>query len=141
MANKPRSQVKHEMEIIEELMYGKPNLSDKEIINQLQINDRTFRRYRNRIEEKNVKIWEKEAQDRSRRAHARLNMKLEYLARETKKIIDDNHNKPSERIEAIKTLDILEAQIATLAREGPVFRAQLPNKVVKIDSTEQEVAV
>ena len=137
MANKPRDQVRREMDIIYNLMYGKPNLSDEEIIEQLQINERTFRRYKNRIEAQYSKVWEKESQDRARYAYAKFNRTLEYCYRETKKIIDDGRTKPSEKIEAIKTLDVLASQIAKLGKDGPIFTPQLPsNKVIPIDSKE-----
>ena len=142
MANKPRSEVRRQMELISKFIFGKDNLSDEEIIYQLQIPERTYRRYKSRIEKELTKQWEKQSQDRAGFAHARLSMRLEYCARETKKIIDDPSSRPTDKIEAIKTLDILEAQIATLSREGPTtVRPQLPNKVVKINSTEQEVAI
>ncbi len=126
MANKPRAQVRREMDIIQDLMYGKDNLSDEEIIDQLQINDRTFRRYKKRIELQYAKVWEKEGTDRARYTYAKFNRTLEYCYRETKKIIDNPNSKPLERVEAIKTLDVLAGQIAELGRDGPIFKPQLP---------------
>ena len=137
MANKPRDEVRRQMALISKFMYGKDNLSDEEIIDQLRINDRTFRRYKARIEKEYSKVWEKESIDRARYAYAKFNRTLEYCYRETKKIIDNPNSKPLERIEAIKTLDVLASQIATLAKDGPVFKPQLPDKVIPLT----EVAV
>lgn len=137
MANKPRDQVRREQEIIRSLIYDQ-NLSDVQIIEQLQIPERTLYNYKKRIKKNLIKSWEQEDNDRAQYTYANFNRTLEYCYRETKKIIDNPNTSAHDRVEAIKTLAVLASQIARLAKDGPVFTPQLP---VIVQENAQEVTV
>ena len=138
MANKPREQVRRELELIRKLSED-DNLSDNEILEQLQISQPTLDRYKRRIRQQYIKAWERQDINRVEYTYIRFKNTLEYCYRETKKIIDNPGSKPMERIEAIKTLAVLDSQIATLAKDGPIFKPQLPSKVIEIDAKEVTV--
>ena len=137
MSNKAREQVRREQELVRR--YIDKNLSDDEIIEQMQISEPTFYRIKKKLRNQITKTWEKENIDSIKHSKARLSRTLEYCYRETKKIIEDANVKTSDRIEAIKALDVLAAQIATLEEKGPIFTPTLPNKVIPITSTEVAV--
>ena len=138
MSNKAREQVRREQELVRR--YIDKNLSDDEIIEQMQISEPTFYRIKKKLRQQITKTWEKENKDNTNNSHARLSRTLEYCYRETKKIIDDHNTKTSDRIEAIKTLDVLAAQIATLEDKGPIFTPTLPsNKVIPVTSKDMAV--
>jgi hypothetical protein len=137
MPNKARDQVRRELELIRKLSED-DNLSDNEILEQLKISQPTLDRYKRRIRQQYIKAWEKQDSNRAEYTYAKFQATLDYCYRETKKIIDSDKSKPMERIEAIKTLDVLASQIATLAKDGPIFKPQLP-KVLEIDAKEVTV--
>jgi len=137
MSNKAREQVRREQELIRRLI--DQNLSDDEIIQQMQISVPTFYRIKKKIRQQYTRTWQKENKDNTKHAHARLSRTLEYCYRETKKIIDNPNTKNADRIEAIKTLDVLAAQIAKLEDKGPSFTPVLPNKVIPIEGKEATV--
>jgi len=136
MTNKSREQVRRELELIRKLMEDK-NLSDNEIIQQLKITEPTFYRYKRRLRKIYTKTWETMNRDNTKYAYAKLNNTLEYCYRETKKIIDSPDSKATDKIEAIKALDVIASQMAKLSKHGPIFTPSLPNnKVIEVEGKE-----
>ena len=135
MPNKARSQVRRDMDLIQRLM-DKNNLDDDEIIRQLGISKRTLQRYQKRIRKEYAKAYLQLNKDNAQYAHARFSNTLDYCIRETRKIIMDNNTRAADRIEAIKTLDILTALYSKLERDGAVFKPELP-KVITIEPSKE----
>ena len=135
MTNKSKDNVHRELELIRKLM-DEDNLSDYQIIEQLQINRRTFYRYKKKLRVIYEKEWAKNNTANTLYSYGKFYDSLEYGYREAKKIVDNPNSKPLERIEAIKTMCSAKQQIAQLDRKGPIFQPQLPNKVLEIASKE-----
>jgi len=138
MANKPRKEVQREKLLIRKLM-DVDNLKDDEIIQQLQIEPRTFRRYKARIEKEDATLHEKYNKNSIKYREAKFHKTLEdgYLI--AKKISEDRSLSPTARLEAIKVMCTCQAQMAKLNREGLTFQPALPVEVIPIETTESTI--
>jgi hypothetical protein len=133
-----RAQVEHQKQLIRRLM-DIENLKPQQIIDQLQIDERTFRRYRARIEQEDVKLHEKYNLNAVKYRETKFHQTLEDAYLLNKKLAEDPNVSPAARIEASKTMCTCQAQLAKLSREGLTFTPQLPNKVVEIEGKEVTV--
>ncbi len=135
-----KEQIRREMEVIRKLI-NVDNLRDYEIIEQLKIDERTFYRYKKRIENYEYKLWYQTNKDTVEYREAKFHKTLEdgYLL--AKKIAEDPKVSALSRLEATKTMCILQAQLAKFAKDGTILysHSQLPEKVVPIDSKEVTV--
>ena len=138
MANKPRKEVDREKQLIRKLM-DVDNLKDDAIIQQLQINPRTFYRYKKKLQKEDAKFHEQQNKDSVKFREAKFHKTLEdgYLI--SKKIAEDNKTSPRDRLEAVKVMATCQAQLAKLTRDGLVFQPALPDKMITIEPKESTV--
>jgi len=136
MANKPRREVDREKQLIRKLM-DVDNLKDDAIIQQLQINPRTFYRYKKKLQKEDARLHEKQNKDSVKFREAKFHKTLEdgYLI--SKKIAEDPKTSARDRLEAIKVMATCQAQLAKLTREGLTFQPSLPevNIIERREST------
>ena len=137
MPNKARKEVDREKQLIRKFM-DVDNLKDDAIIQQLQINPRTFYRYKKKLQIEDAKLHEKQNKDSVKFREAKFHKTLEdgYLI--SKRISEDRSLSPTARLEAVKVMCTCQAQMAKLSREGLTFQPALPqdNKVITIEPRE-----
>ena len=137
MANKPREQVQREINLIRGLQ--DKGLDDDQIINELKIEARTYRRYKQRIMKDIAKIWEKENKDAALFRYAKFHKTLEDCYNINLKIVNNPNASFRDKQESSKIMVTCQAQLAKLARDGPIFTPALPNKVIPIEGQEARV--
>jgi len=137
MANKPREQVQRELNLIRGLQ--DKGLSDDKIVDQLQIDARTYRRYKQRIMKEYAKVWEKENKDAALFRYAKFHQTLEDCYNTNLKIVNSSNASFRDIQESSKIMVTCQAQLAKLARDGPIFQPSLPNKVITIEGQEARV--
>jgi len=137
MANKPREQIQREINLIRRLQ-DKEGMNDEQIIEQLQIEERTYRRYKHRIMKECAKIWEKENKDAVMYRFAKLHKTLEDCYNINLRIVNDHNSSFRDKQESSKIMVTCQAQLVRLSRDGPVFNPALPapNKVLEIEGKE-----
>lgn len=128
MPKATREEVERETALITKLI-DVDNLTDHQIIQQLQISEATFYRYKQRIKKKVAAIWEKENKSAVKYREAKFAKTLEDCYLLNKKIAENTNMPPMARIEASKTMVTCQAQLAKLSRDGPVFNPSLPVSV------------
>jgi len=132
MANKPREQIQRELDLIKG--FQEKGFKDGEIIHQLQIEPRTYRRYKARIIKDFMKVWEQENKDSARIRYAQFSKTLEDCYNINLKIVNDPSSSNKDKQESSKIMVICKSQLARLSKDGPVFQPQLP--VVEVDAKE-----
>ncbi len=139
MPNKARREVDNQTRLIRKLM-DTDNLNKQQIIDQLQIDERTFRRYLTRIMKQDAKLHEQQNKDAVQYRESRFHKALEDAYLINKRIAEDTRMPAMARIDASKTMVTCQAQLAKLAKYGLVFtpqtQAELPNKVVEVEGKE-----
>ena len=135
MANKSRDNIRRDLELIRKLT-DEDGLSDHEIMQQLQITEPTFYRYKRRLRSIYEKQWEKDDTANTNYSYARFHDALEECYRGCKKIIKDPHVSAHDKIDAYRTMCSAKQQIAQLDKKGPIFKPQLSNKVIHVNSKE-----
>lgn len=135
MPKQSQQEVESQTRLIRRLI-DKDDLDKDQIIEQLQISERTWYYYMNRIRKQDVKQWEKENKDSINYRKVKFFRSLENCYRINKKIAESERYNPHDRIEASKVMVTAQAQMAKLAKDGPVFTPSLPNKVIKVEGTE-----
>ncbi len=133
MANKPREQIQRELSLISRLQ--DTGLNDEQIINQLQLEPRTYRRYKQRIMKEYAKVWEKENKEAALYRYAKFHKTLEDCYNINLKIVNDPNCSNRDKQESSKIMVTCQAQLAKLARDGPIFNLSLPT--VKVNATEE----
>jgi hypothetical protein len=136
MANKSRDNVRRELEIIRKLM-DEDNLTDRQIIDQLQINERTFFRYKKKLRTIYEKEWSKSDTKNTLYSYYRFKDSLEYAYREAKKIVDSGNSRPMEKLSALETMCSAREQLAELDKDGPSSKIQIPNKVLIVNDPKE----
>ena len=140
MSNKARREVENQTRLIRKLM-DIDNLKPEQIIDQLQIDERTFRRYIKRIMNQDAKLHEQLNKDAVKYREAKLHKTLEDAYLINKRIAEDTRMPAMARIDASKTMVLCQIQIAKLTKYGVVFNVnpELPNKVVEVEGREVTV--
>ena len=138
MANKPKREVDREKQLIRKLM-DVDNLKDDAIIQQLQINPRTFYRYKKKLQKEDAKFHEQQNKDSVKFREAKFHKTLEdgYLI--SKRIAEDSKTSARDRLEAIKVMATCQAQMSKLARYGAVFKPELPGEVLELEQRESNI--
>ena len=137
MANKPREQLQRELNLIRSLQNN--GLNDEQIINTLKIEPRTYRRHKARIIKEFTKIWEKENKDAAMYRFAKHQKTLEDCYNINLQIVNNDKASFRDKQESSKIMVVCSAQLARLARDGPVFEPALPNKVIEIEGRESTI--
>jgi len=137
MPNKAREQVQREINLIIKLQSeGK---SKDEIIKELNICDRTYKRYKRKIMLQVIKDHKPDPNSvKFREADFIKTLEDAYIM--FLKMATDSKIQHSVRLEAVKAMCTVKAQLAKLSRDGPVFEPQLPSsKVVEVEVREINV--
>jgi hypothetical protein len=99
---------------------------DYEIIRELQIPEQTFYQYKKRIQKQDAKLWDKVIIDSAKFRALELIQLLEFTKNECVEIAKDPNTKPDDRIEALTTACVAQANIFKMINDGPTFRITLP---------------
>jgi len=137
MPNKAREQVQREINLIIRLQ-GE-GLKKEQIIDQLQISERTYKRYKRRIIAQVVKSWKQENKDIADYRLAQFEQSLEDCYNSNLKIVINTNSSARDIQESSKIMVTCRAQLAKLARDGPVFQPVLPREVVPIETAESTI--
>ena len=135
MANKSRDNIQRDLELIRKLI-DEDNLSDYQVMQKLQIPERTFYRYKKKLRVIYEKNWEKTHSDNTLYAYHKFHDSLEECVRGCREIIKDPRTSAHDKIEAYKTMCSARQQLSKLDSQGPIFQPQLPNKVIPVNSKE-----
>ena len=135
MPKQSQQEVESQTRLIRRLI-DKEDLTKDQIIEQLQISERTFYYYNKRIRKQDVKQWDKENKDSINYRKVKFFQSLENCYKINKRIAESERYSPHDRIEASKVMVTAQAQLAKLAKDGPTFNPQLPNKVITVESKE-----
>jgi len=141
MPRNSKEQVQREMEIIWKLL-NQDNLKDHQIINQLQIDERTFYRYKARIRKHEMQVWAKQNRDIAEYDLGKFRQTLEDCYLINKRIAEDTSQSARDRTEATKAMVVYQAQIAKLSRDGPI-KILYPSKPLpnKVEGNEKEITI
>ena len=99
---------------------------------QLQIPERTFYRYKKKLRTIYEREWTKHNTNNTLYSYYKFRDSLEIAYREAKKIVDCGNTKPLERLQALETMCSAREQLAELDKKGPTFKPQLANKVLVV---------
>ena len=99
---------------------------DIDIIRELQIPEQTFYQYKRRIMKQDTKLWDKVIIDSAKYRAVELIKLLEFTKNECVEIAKDPNTKPDDRIEALTTACVAQANIVKMINEGPTFRITTP---------------
>ena len=102
------------------------NKSDRQIIQELGINNHTYYTYKWRIQKEDAHLRDKIHIDSAKYRAVQLIQLLEDCKNTCIKIRDDKTEMAKDRIEAAKTACEVQANIFKLINEGPTFRVTLP---------------
>ena len=111
-------------------------LSDYEIIQQLQINERTFYRYKKKLRIVYEKEWSKRNTANTLYSYYKFRDSLELAYREAHKIVKNPHSKPLEKLQALETMCSAREQLAELDKKGPTFKPQTI-KVLQVNDSKE----
>ena len=124
VSKSPRHVVDAQTQIIRQKM--KEHKHDINIIRELQIPEQTFYQYKRRIMKQDAKLWDKVIIDSAKYRALELIQLLEFTKNECVEIAKDPNTKPDDKIEALTTACIAQANIVKMINEGPTFRVTLP---------------
>lgn len=120
----PRHVVEAQTQIIRQKM--REHKHDIDIIRELQIPEQTFYQYKRRIMKQDTKLWDKVIIDSAKYRAVELIKLLEFTKNECVEIAKDPNTKPDDRIEALTTACVAQANIVKMINEGPTFRITTP---------------
>jgi hypothetical protein len=127
MSNKSRSQIEKETNLIRRFLENnlERGLGHEDIIKELGISRATYYRYVRRIYKHYEKVWDEIYLPSVKYRTVQLADCFNTCIQFCKEIMDDPNTKPSDRIEAAKTMCEAQANLAKLAMDGPTFRPSL----------------
>ena len=99
---------------------------DIDIIRELQIPEQTYYQYKSRIMKQDSKLWDKVIIDSAKFRAVELIKLLEFTRNECVEIAKDPNTKPDDRIEALTTACVAQANIFKMINDGPTFRITTP---------------
>ena len=108
-----------------------------DIMNELQIKPATYYRHVKRIMDEDSKIWDKVHMDSAKYRAQQLIDSLLDCVNLCKQIINDPKSKPSDKIEAAKTLCLSQSHIYKIVESGPTFKVSLPLYPKNLSITDQ----
>ena len=120
----PRHVVDAQTQIIRQKM--REHKHDINIIRELQIPEQTFYQYKRRIMKQDAKLWDKVIIDSAKYRALELIQLLEFTKNECVEIAKDPNTKPDDKIEALTTACVAQANIFKMINDGPTFRITTP---------------
>jgi hypothetical protein len=111
---------------------------DTEIMEELQIKEKTFYRYKQRIHEQDKDAWLEIAKESLESAALKVKKSLDYCIKISKDVADNSQDQRA-RLEAAKKVVECTMMYYKMLKEGPTSKTIVLPKEVKEDSTNRRM--